>query len=158
MVLYMREKQYDFALRMAEQLHARYPENFILHLNRAQILEKLERREAAVETFLEVIEKNEAGVANYQKLDVSRLRFPLGERLLAVDRREQALEQFEAARANDDTPESDRVRSSLRAGEILESQGRYQEAERRYREVQRLDDVDGSHRSATRRLRGLDNR
>ncbi len=158
MVLYMREKQYDYALEMALQLHARYPENFLLHLNRAQILEKLDRREEAALTLLEVVERSEAGVANYQKLDASSLRYPLGERFLSLTWRERALEQFEAAIADVDTSERHRVYSSLKAGEILEALGRYEDAQERYLQTQNLEDVDGSHRVANLRLLALENR
>lgn len=156
MVLYVREKEYDYALQMAEQLHARYPENFLLHLNRAQILEKLDRREEAAATLLEAVERSEKGVPNYQKLDVSQLRYSLGERLVAVGRRTEALAQFEAAILDADTPEHDRAHSYLRAGEILEKLGRDDEARELYLEAQSLEDVDGSHRAATRRLRELE--
>jgi tetratricopeptide (TPR) repeat protein len=158
MVLYVREERHDYALQMAEQLHARYQENFLLHLNRAQILEKLGRREEAAKTLVEAVERSEKGVPNYQKLDASQLRYALGERLLTVDRRQQALAQFEAAIADADTPERDRVFSYLRAGEILEELGREDEARELYLEAQSLEDVDGSHRSASRRLRQLGSR
>ncbi len=158
MVLYMREAEYDYALQMARQLHARYPENFIFHLNRAQILERLGRRDDAVETFVEVVERAQAGVPNYQKLDIARLRYSLGERFLALHARERALEQFEAAAADGDTPIRDRAYSNLRAGEILEGLGRYDEARTHYLHVRSMKDFDDSHRSASRRLRSLESR
>lgn len=158
MVLYVREESYDYALQMAQQLHARYPENFLLHLNRVQILEKLDRREDAAETLLQAVEWSEAGIPNYQKLDASQLRYSLGQRLLAVGRPDEALEQFEAAIADAETSARDRALANLSAGEILENRGRYEEARERYRRVQALEDVDGTHRSAGRRLRALNNR
>ena len=158
MVLYMREAEYDYALQMARQLHARYPENFIFHLNRAQILERLGRRDDAVKTFLEVVDRAEAGGPDYQKLDIARLRYPLGERFLALQAPERALEQFEAAADDGDTPMRDRAYSNLRAGEILEGLGRYDEARKRYLRVRSMEDFDGSHRSTSRRLRSLENR
>lgn len=158
MVLYVREEEYDYALRMAQQLHARYRENFLLHLNRAQILEKLGRPEQAALTLLQAVERSEVGVPNYHKLDPTKLRYPLGERLLAVDRPEEALEQFEKAIADPETPERDRAFAHLRAGEILESRGRYQEARQRYLRLRSFEDVEGAHRAASRRLQALDNR
>jgi tetratricopeptide (TPR) repeat protein len=155
MVLYVRERRYDYALQMARQLHERYPENFLFHLNRAQILERLDRPGEAVETFLEIISRAESRTPNYQKLDLGRLRYPVGERLFEVGRREAALRQFEAALSASGVPESDRVHAGLRAGEILEALGRREEALELYQRVQRLEDIGGSHRAAGRRMQAL---
>ena len=158
MVLYVREKQYEYALTMVDDLHGRYPENFLLHLNRVQILEKLDRHQEAAETLLEVVEASEAGVANYQKLDATQPYYPLGERLLALGERSKARAQFESAIAGDSTNARDRAYSILRVGEIFENAGQLEQARAKYLEVQALDDVDGSHRAASRRLRTLETR
>ncbi|HXV65032.1 MAG TPA: hypothetical protein VEK15_30335, partial [Vicinamibacteria bacterium] len=61
MILYVREKQYDYALEVAHQLHGRFPENFLFHLNQAQILERMERREEAAGVLTEIVRRAESG-------------------------------------------------------------------------------------------------
>lgn len=49
MVLYVREKQYKQALKTARDLHQKYARSFLLHLNQAQILEKMKKKRAGCE-------------------------------------------------------------------------------------------------------------
>ncbi|MGH9340230.1 MAG: tetratricopeptide repeat protein [Acidobacteriota bacterium] len=68
MVLFVREKRYKEALRIVEQMHKKYSRNYILHLNRAQILEKLGQKKRAARTYREVLEMAQSRRPNYHKL------------------------------------------------------------------------------------------
>ena len=153
MVLYVREGYNEYALEMAEQLHGRFPENFLLHLNRAQILERMDRSEEAVDVLTDVVRKAETRAPNYEKLALHQIRYPLASRLLELGRRDAALSEFRAAIASAATPDDERALSHLRVGEILDARGERDEALRHFREVQKLEDVDDSHRTAKRYLR-----
>jgi tetratricopeptide (TPR) repeat protein len=152
MVLYVREEQYDYALDVATQLHQRYPENFVLHLNRAQILERMGRREEAAAMLADVLDRAVQGKKNYGKIPLSQLRYALGTRFLELGRRDVALLQFQSAVGEPGATGRDQALSHLKAGQILDLLGRRDEAVSHYRAVQKLDEFEGSHASAERYL------
>ena len=152
MVLYVREGQYAYALEMARQMHARYPENFILHLNQAQILERMGRDAEAATVYAAVASRAEAKSANYQMMDLAALRYRLGAKLLELGDREKALAQFYLAASDPETTERDRALSHLRAGEILDTLGARDEAISHYQAVRQLQEVEGSHETAGKYL------
>ena len=152
MVLYVREGYYDYALRVAQDLHRRYPENFLLHLNRAQILEDMGERERAVETYLEVLRLAEEGRTNYQKVPLGTFRYTVGARLVALGEQERALPLFLKATLDPNTPDREKALSHLRAGEILDLLGQRDEAVSQYHVVQELAEFEGSHEYANKYL------
>ena len=152
MVMYVREDENEYALEVAQQLHRRYPENYLLHLNQAQILERMDEPVRAAAMYAAVAERAEKKVPNYQKLPLEKIRYPLGNRLLALGSEDRALDQFKVAADDPDTPERQRALSNLRAGEILDTMGRRGEAVSYYRRVQQLQEFDGSHETAEQYL------
>ncbi len=152
MVMYVREDENEYALEVAQQLHRRYPENYMFHLNQAQILERMDEPARAAAMYAAVAERAENKVPNYQKLPLEKIRYPLGKRLLALGSEDQALDQFKVAADDPDTPERERALSNLRAGEILDTMGRRGEAVSYYHRVQQLQAFDGSHEIAEQYL------
>jgi tetratricopeptide (TPR) repeat protein len=99
-----------------------------------------------------VAARAESKVPNYQKLPLEKIRYPLGNRLLALGSEDQALDQFKVAADDPGTPERERALSNLRAGEILDTMGRRDEAVSYYHRVQQLEAFDGSHEIAEQYL------
>ena len=152
MILYVREEYYEYALRVAKDLHRRYPENFLLHLNRAQILERLGEREQAIETYLEVVRLAEEGKRNYQKVPLGTFRYTAGARLVELGARERALALFLEATQDPGTPEREKALSHLRAGEMLDLLGKRAEAVSQYQVVRELSEFEDSHEFASKYL------
>lgn len=152
MVMYVREDENHYALDVARQLHRRYPENYLLHLNQAQILERMGETEQAAKTYAAVAGLAQRNVSNYQKLPLQKIRYPLGNRLLALGSKSDALDQFTVAADDPATSERERALSTLRAGEILDTMGRRDEAVSYYQRVTALREYDGSHESAEQYL------
>ncbi|HEX9724208.1 MAG TPA: tetratricopeptide repeat protein [Vicinamibacteria bacterium] len=153
MVLYVREGYYDYALQVAQELHERYPENFLLHVNQAQILERKREPARAIEIYLEVVRLAEEGRKNYQKVPLGTFRYTAGLRLIELGARERALELFLGATQDPDTPDRERALSHLRAGEILDLLGERSEAVSQYEEVQKLREFENSHDTASKYLK-----
>ncbi len=153
MVLYVREKSYDYALQIVGELRKRYPENFLLHLNEAQLLERMNERERAIETYLDVVRLAEEGRKNYQKVPLGTFRYTAGNRLVELGAKERALQLFIGAIQDAATPERERALSHLRAGELLDLLGKREEAITQYEEVQGLTQYEDSHKTAMKYLR-----
>lgn len=149
MVLYVREEAYDYALQVAKSLHRRFPENFLLHLNRAQILERMGEKEQAIQTYLDVVRLAEEGRRNYQKVPLGTFRYTAGARLVELGDRERALALFLEATQDPHTPDREKALSHLRAGEMLDLLGKREEAVTQYQVVQELTDFEDSHTFAS---------
>lgn len=152
MVMYVREDENRYALEVARQLHRRYPQNYLLHLNQAQILERMGKLGEAAEMYAAVAERAERAVPNYQKLPLEKIRYALAHRLLALGSEDDALDQFKGAADDPETPERERALSHLRAGELLDKKGHRREAVSYYRRVKQLREYDDSHEQAERYL------
>lgn len=152
MVLYVREGYYDYALRIARELHRRYPENFLLHLNQGQILERMGKQEEAIEVYLDVIRLAGEGRKNYQKVPLETFRYTVGSKLVALGERQRALALFRQATRDPGTPEREKALSHLRAGEILDLLGKREEAVSQYRVVRELTEFEDSHEFASQYL------
>jgi hypothetical protein len=152
MVLYVREGYYNYALQVAQELHKRYPENFLLHVNQAQILERMRQPARAIETYHDVLRFAEEGRRNYQKIPLGTFRYSTGRRLLELGERERALDVFLAAIEDPATPEREKALSHLRAGEVLDLLGERRRAVSQYQEVQKLREFENSHDAASKYL------
>ena len=153
MVLYVREESYDYALQVVGHLRKKYPENFLLHLNEAQILERMNERERAIQTYLNVVRLAEEGKKNYQKVPLGTFRYTAGSRLVELGAKERALQLFIGATRDAATPERERALSHLRAGELLDVLGKRKEAITQYEVVQDFPQYEDSHQTATKYLK-----
>ena len=153
MVLWMREKEFDKALERARSLHQEFPRSWHWYLNQAQILEKMGSTETAADMYLTVLRWAEEGRPNYAKIKLPVFRFVVGEKLMELKRPRLALEQFERLLENPQTPEQERALSHLRAGQILDLQGRRTEAVAHYTKVLEIEEFDDPHKRARNFLR-----
>jgi tetratricopeptide (TPR) repeat protein len=148
MVLYVRETEYAKALVEQGHLQGRYTRSFILPLTRAQILEKMGAWDLAAAQYEKVLSNADAGIPNYNKLQLATARYSFGQKFMDLERPELALRQFLASADDGRTPLRERVLSRLGAGQALDSLGRRDEAIVEYRAVLALNDIEGSHRQA----------
>ena len=68
MVFDVRDRRSEQALSYATLLHSRFPRNFLLELNRGQILERMDRKPEAAEVYRQVLRKAQSGIPNYDKM------------------------------------------------------------------------------------------
>lgn len=148
MVLFVREEEYDKALQRARFLHQKFPKNFLLHLNRAQILERKGETQKALETYKQVLSQAEQGAPNYTKIDQLVFRYTLGRKFMELDDLEAAVTQFRWLTENPRTAERERALSHLQLGKILKQLERFDEARHHCRQVLALKDFEDSHDEA----------
>ena len=145
MVLFVRENRFADALKNVTSLHSKYPRNYILHLNQAQILEKLGRRNDAAREYRQVIAQADAKAPNYAKIPMPGFRLNAAAKLLDLGDAAGALTQFDKLLAESKSGETEKAVSHLGAGRALDLLGRRKEATAHYEAVLRLRDVDDSH-------------
>lgn len=148
MVLFVREKRYADALKNVRALRAKYSKNFVLDLNQAQILEKMGQKNQAAAAYKEVIRLAEMKRPNYQRIPLSTFRVTAARRLLYLEDFASALTQFQTALEDPATPQKEKARAHLGAGQALDRLGRRNEAVRQYQAVLKFPDLGDSHSQA----------
>jgi tetratricopeptide (TPR) repeat protein len=152
MVLFVRERRYEDALRLADYLHERFPKNFLFNLNRAQIEEKLGRRGRALDIYLRIARLAEQGVPNYQKLRKISYFLQLAPKLRGARDFTNSEGLLSKVLADTAATPADRARAYLELGKTYDLDHRRAEAQAQYRKVLELPDVDGSRKEAKRLL------
>ena len=147
-VLCVREKLYDEALAHAQFLRRRYPRNFLLQLNVAQILTEMNRPDQAAEEYLKVIAQAESRTPNYQKMPLGSLRYNIGKALMNLDRLEVAQRLFVAAIQDSTTAEREHALSQLCLAQIMDLRGNRQQAIDNYQQVLTAANFEDSHNTA----------
>jgi len=147
-VLCLREKMYDEALQNAQLLHQRYPRNFLLHFNVAQILAEMNRRDQAAEEYMKIIAQAESRTPNYQKMPLGALRYNIGKALMSIDQLELAQRLFTTAIQDSTTAERERALSRLCLAEVLDLRGNRQQAIANYLQVLTVANFEDSHTTA----------
>lgn len=153
MVLYIREDRHQDALRNALKLHGQFPRNPLLHINRAQILELMGHKEQAVRTYREALDKAASGVANYDKIPLSRFRYTVARRFQKLGHRADAIGELELLIEDDQTPGREKALAHLSFGQIRDLQKRRPEAIAHYNAVLSAPPYGDSHARARRFLK-----
>jgi tetratricopeptide (TPR) repeat protein len=120
-VIYNRERQYEKSIELLEDLHSRYPRNFLLETTKANVYERLEMWDEAVETYETVLGKVETGENDYDRLEWEPLVFKIGEVDMKRAEWDSAKETFESLLESD----NDEVagRAHLWIGKIYDIRG-----------------------------------
>jgi tetratricopeptide (TPR) repeat protein len=147
-VLCLREKFYDEALENAQSLHRRYPRNFLLHINVAQILAEMKRPAQATDEYTKIMEQAESSTPNYQKMPLGSFRYNIGKALMNMGRFELAQRLFTAAIQDPRTAVRERALSQLYLAEVLDLSGNRQQAIANYEQVLSVANVEDSHNTA----------
>jgi tetratricopeptide (TPR) repeat protein len=78
LIVYNREGRHDDALKLVDQLHAKYPRNFLFEMSRAQVLRKIGNYDRATETYMTILRKVNAKTDGYERLRTSKVYYDLG--------------------------------------------------------------------------------
>jgi len=139
LIVYNREGRHNDALKLVNDLHAKYPRNFLFDLSRAQILRKMGKGELANQTYDSILKKIASRSDGYERLRTSKVYY---------DQAKAHIEQgdFNAVYAtyakivepkSDATPD-ERADAHIWMGMILDSQKKRKEALEHYNAVAAL--------------------
>jgi tetratricopeptide (TPR) repeat protein len=151
-VVYNRERWYEDALEILEQVHREYPRNYLVEIEMATVYGRMSRWPAAIATYQSVLTRIENGVDGYERLEPQPVRFKLAEAHVHGEKYLESIPIFEAVIADPESSDGIRCRSHLWAGQILNDRARGEEASEHFRAVQRLDCTTGQKRQAGRYL------
>jgi tetratricopeptide (TPR) repeat protein len=139
LIVYNREGRHDDALKLVDELHAKYPRNFLFEMSRAQVLRKMGKFDRANETYTSILRKVNAKTDGYERLRTSKVYYDM-----AKSQTEQS--NFDAVFATfskivdpkSDASPNERADAHVWMGMILDSQKKRAEALEHYNAVMPL--------------------
>ncbi len=138
-VVYNREKEYEKALTLLEDLHARYPRNFLLELAKASVYERMKAWSRSIEVYEFVLGKVTTGEDDYDRLEPESVLFKIGEASVHSSRNDRALEAFAGVVGSETAGDDLKGRAFLWMGKIYDSRQQRAEAIRQYNAILMLD-------------------
>jgi tetratricopeptide (TPR) repeat protein len=143
-IVYTRQRKYDQAMTKLSELHARYPENYLVHLDIAALEMLSNHPDQALNTYRQIL------VKDYPKLGRATVLSRLGVAArTAGDLPESARRLREATEMATLSPVSLAI-ARLELGKTLDLQGQRGAATEQYRRVLQNQDLLGLHQDAQR--------
>ena len=144
-VVYNREGQYAKSLKLIDELHAKYPRNFMFEISKASIYQKQKNWAAAIETYKRIAENVRDRKNGYERLRLEKVYYELGNCQIHGMQFDDAAATFAKVVAGEKAGPNEKAISHLWMGKVLD--GKYQvtrdprqraDAVEHYRAVEKL--------------------
>jgi len=153
-VVYNRQKQYEYARQLLRPLSEYFPRNPLLRLEVGRTYEREGKRKEALEVYLAVAQDMEAHKPGYEKLPRERLWYQVGYLHQQMHQFSEALEAYDHVTERHESDGLLRAYSGLRRGEIFLARNQPQQARAEYERVAALP-YEEPRREARLRLQNL---
>jgi tetratricopeptide (TPR) repeat protein len=138
-VVYTREKKYDQALVLINELHGKYPRNFLFELAKGSIYGKMMKGDDAVHVYEDVLAKVHAKKDGYDRLREARIYSLLGNANIDRMQFEKAGEEFSHVVMSHDATADEKGSAYLWMGKIYDSKKDRNSALKQYDLLLKLD-------------------
>jgi predicted Zn-dependent protease len=138
-VVYEREKRYDDALRLIDELLSRYPRNFQLEITKAAIYGKMKNWNRAIEVYQHIMSKVQARQDGYERLRPEKVYFEIGLGNVHRLHLDDAIAAFDHVVRGEKATSDEKASSHVWLGKIFDSRGERQKALQQYNAVLTLD-------------------
>ncbi len=120
-VVYTREKQYDKAIELFEEIHTRYPGNFLMELAEGSVYGKMQKYADAERVYQDVLGQIRAKKNGYERLRQARVLYALGANAVDGQQFDKAIEAFKQVISGTDGTPNEKGRSYLWLGKLFDS-------------------------------------
>jgi tetratricopeptide (TPR) repeat protein len=120
-VVYNREGQYAKSLKLIDELHARYPRNFMFEISKASIYQKQKNWAAAIQTYKRIAENVHDRKNGYERLRLEKVYYELGNSQIHGMQFDDAATTFAKVVAGEKASPSEKAVSHLWMGKMLDS-------------------------------------
>ena len=93
-VVYGREESYEKALKLLDELHQKYPRNFMFDMSKASLYGKMNRWDLASQTYRDLADKIAAHKDGYERLRIEKVWYELANSQLQAEKYEDASRSF----------------------------------------------------------------
>ena len=138
-VVYTREKRYEEALKLLEELHSRYPRNFPFELAKASLYGKMQKWNDAERVYEQILGKIHSRTDGYERLRQARVLSALGVNDINNHQFEKATGTFQQVLSTNDATANEKGRAHLWLGKLFDSKGDRTQALEHYEALQALD-------------------
>jgi len=138
-VVYTREKRYEEALKLLEEIHSRYPRNFPFELATASLYGKMQRWNDAERVYEQILGKIHSSTDGYERLRQARVLSALGMNDINNHQFEKATGAFQQVLSTNDATANEKGRAHLWLGKLFDSKGDRTQALEHYEALQALD-------------------
>src|SRR3989449_10226218 len=138
-VVYTREKRYEEALKLLEELHSRYPRNFPFELAKASLYGKMQRWNDGERLYEQILGKIHSSTDGYERLRQARVLSALGMNDINNHQFEKATGTFQQVLSANDATANEKGRAHLWLGKLFDSKWDRTQALEHYEALQALD-------------------
>lgn len=152
-LIYTREENYKAAYDKITALGQRYPENYLLQLDRAGMARRMGQPELAVQILSGILRKIDAGEHGYRRLEPAVVYNRLGITSRSAGDLQGAEQRFRKVLADQAATEPTKIVAHLELGKTLDLGNRRQEALAEYHTVAASENIHGSRHEAVKLLK-----
>jgi len=119
-VIYNREHRYDDAMELINELHSRYPRNFLFEVSKASIFGKMKRWDQAAQTYEQILQKIDSRKNGYERLRASKMYSSLGRSQVELHREDLAIGAFSRVVADSGATPNEKAEAHLWMGKVFD--------------------------------------
>ncbi|HLQ78748.1 MAG TPA: tetratricopeptide repeat protein [Terriglobia bacterium] len=140
LIVYNREGRHADSMKIVDELHARYPRNFIFEMSRAQVFRKLGKYDRAYLTYQEILKKVAARTDGYERLRSAKVYYDIAKSQTEEKDFGAVFASYtKVVEPTSDATPNERADAQIWMGMILDSQNDRKNALAHYNEVAKLD-------------------
>jgi tetratricopeptide (TPR) repeat protein len=147
-VIYERERRFDDALRLIDELLQKYPRNFQLEISKAAIYGKMKNWDEATSVYGQVLAKVQTGKNGYDRLREEFVYHELGKSDVNRLKLDEAIAAFSKVTTSDKSTADEKADSHVWLGMIFDSRNERSKAVEQYNAVLKLNCDEGYKDSA----------
>lgn len=134
-VVYGREQQYDKALKLIDQLHARYPRNFMLDMSRASLYGKMKRWDLAAQVYRDMVSKAVTHKDGYDRVRVEKIYYELAGSEFQAQKFDEAAKAYTVVTNSADATPNEKATAHLWIGRMSDTAHNRTEALKHYKAI-----------------------
>ena len=134
-IVYGREAQYEKSLKLIDELHAKYPRNFMLDMSKASIYRRMAKWDLATQTYEQVAEQVLAHKNGYERLRVEKVYYELANSQFQAGKFAEAATTFDLVVRGPDATPNEKANAHLWIGRMADTRKDRTEALRHYNAV-----------------------
>jgi tetratricopeptide (TPR) repeat protein len=138
-VVYGREGQWERARKLLDELHAKYPRNFMFDMTKASLYGKEKKWDMAAQTYMQMIEKARARKDGYERMRLEKLYSELANSQFQAQKFGEAAATFDLVVKGANATPNEKANAHLWMGRMLDTSNKRGEAEAHYKAVLALD-------------------
>ena len=138
-VVYGREREYDKALKLVDELHTKYPRNFMLDMTKASIYRKMKRWDSASQVYRQMAEKIAARKDGYERMRIEKVYYELADTEFQAQKFDEASRTFGLVTTGATATPSEKANAHLWMGRMSDSRNDRPDALKHYNAVLALE-------------------